>query len=381
MADLDALTDAFFDAYCQAYAPLRTVHDADLHESLLAGAPDAQGWVAWKPLRHEGPPPDYAALERVAGASLPPSYQRWHSRYRTLDLDLGPFTLLGSPLPDPLDPLRCALLEPDWANRLRHLKLIPFGREGVHDAGPLCFDGRSPGPDGELAVIYWVADRWDQDDPDAPADEEIGPVIFSSFERLLTCAVHLLSAPVGDPVERARRILDFPRLDPEGAGSEAGFTYWVSYAGSLAGQGNLPEEALAPPPDLVRRWASQHTPEGFAAQHRHVQHATQVMPRDPALALELLQHVDDPSLRPRATATRIRCLHALGRPQAVEAELIPLCEEWLGPANPNSANQHIDREEMLALTGLCPTPRINELRAQLVSSSDPDLALPDGDFL
>jgi len=381
MADIDTLTDAFLDAYCRAYAPLQTVHSPELPEALIASGPDAQGWVIWRPLRNEGPEPGYAPVEREAGVPLPPSYKRWHRRYHTLDLDLGPFSLLGAPLPDPLDPLRCAVFEPEWAGRLRKLRLMPFGREGVHEAGPLCFDGRSPPPDGELPIVYWDEERWNRDEPDAPPGEEIGPVIFSSFERLLACALHLLGAPVGDPVERARRILDFPRLDPEGAGTEAGFAYWADYAAALAGKDGLPEEALAPPPDLVRRWASVRGHEGFGAQNRHLQHATEVLGRDPALALELIQHIDDPALRARAAATRVRCLHALDRPQALEAELAPLCEEWLGPAHPNAVNQHIDRDEILALASLCPTPRVSELRARIAAAAEPDLALPEGDTI
>ena len=58
-----------------------------------------------------------------------------------------------------------------------------------------------------------------------------------------------------------------------------------------------------------------------------------------------------------------------------------LCEEWLGPAHPNAVNQHIDRDEILALASLCPTPRVSELRARIAAAAEPDLALPEGDTI
>jgi hypothetical protein len=381
MADLDALADAFFDAYARAYAPLKTVRAPGLPEALVVGAADHEGWIAWRPLRSPGPEPDYAAIERQAGGALPPSYKAWHRRYLTLDLELGPIRLRGAPPPDPLAPLREEILEAPWSDRLRSLRLIPFGREEVHEAGPLCFDARAPSPSGELPIVTWDHDRWSEGEPGAPGEEEIGPVLFSSFERLLACAIHLLGAPVGDPAARARRILDFPRLDPDGAGSEGGFAYWADYAGTLAPKEDLPEEALAPPPELVRRWAEAREHEGFGAQRRDLQHALLVLDRDPAFALELLRRIDDPSMRARAAATRIRCLRALDRHHALEEELVPLAEEWLGPALPNAANQHLDREEMLALARLGEGDRAAALRERIAAAGEPEIVLPEGDIL
>lgn len=382
MEDLDALIDAFFLGYARAYAPLRTVHTPELPEELLVDAPDAFGWVGWEPRLNQGLEPNYAEIERVTGVALPPSYRRWHARYLTLDLDLGPFRLFGATPPDPLAQLREALDGEDQEARLRQLRLLPFGSEEVHEAGPLCFDGRAFAPDGEMPIVYWDRDRFREDDPEAAPDEELGPVVFSSFPRLLACAVHLLGAPVGDPVARARRILDFTRIDPEGAGSEGGFAYWTDYAGSLAGEGALPEEELAPPPDMVRRWWASGSPNaGFGAQNRAMHHALATLDRDPALSLELAQRVDEPALRARAAVLRIRALHALGRHHALEDELAALCEEWLGPVFPNAANQHVDREEMLTLAGLGHSAKVIELRERVAAAAEPGLVMPEGDTI
>jgi len=382
MEDLDALIDAFFLGYERAYAPLRTVYTPALPEELLTGAPDAFGWVGWEPRSSAEPEPDDAEIERLTGVELPPSYRRWHARYRTLDLELGPFRLFGAQPPDTLARIREAIDGTERATRLRQLRLVPFGSEEVHDAGPLCFDGRAFAPDGELPIVYWDQERWTEEDPEAAPDEELGPVVFSSFPRLLACAVHLLGAPVGDPVARARRILDFTRIDPEGAGSEGGFAYWSDYAGSLAGEGELAEEELAPPPDMVRRWWASGAPNaGFGAQNRALQHALATLDRDPALSLELAQRVDEPALRARAAVIRIRALHALGRHHALEDELAALCEEWLGPTLPNAANQHVDREEMLILAGLGHDARAAELRERIAAAPEPGLVMPEGDTI
>jgi hypothetical protein len=226
---MSAIDEAFFDAY-QSCCALTTVWTARTPEDMVAGEVDPDGWIAWRLVSCDASvmKATLTALEREAGVHLPPSFRRWYGSRHTLDMDLSVVRLPTNPSNDPAGPLRQRLLAAKAFARPREIGLIPFGDE-ANDAGPLCFDPRAGGHPDSWPILYWDHD-W------AGTEREIGPVLFSSFDRLLIACTALLrrleerrrNDPGSHPWEahRADCIRALMEADPEGAGGP-GRTYWV----------------------------------------------------------------------------------------------------------------------------------------------------------
>ena len=229
----DPDASAFFDAYQRCFAPLKVVLTARTpREMLVSDRPDESGWVEWRvvpcasDLAHE-----FAEIERQLGRALPTSFKRFYGSFHVLDLDLGIVRLPANPSNAPLGPLRDDLFNAAY-QRPRDLGLIPFGGEALMDAGPLCLDPRASADPEQWPVRYWDHE-W------AGEPGEVGPPIFSSFEKLLACCTRYLtkfvrvkaSAP-DDPTrwrkERGRCIESMLDFDPAGAGGP-GRLYWQSW--------------------------------------------------------------------------------------------------------------------------------------------------------
>ena len=178
------------------------------------------GWVDWKLIRRsEGIDPALTDFELEIGYSLPHLFKLWHSRYYTLYGQIGIARLPEIPSNNPLEPLRKTYYEL-LPEQLYQIGLIPFGDEGMMDAGPLCFDTRQPMPDADWPIVYWDHE-W------ANSDREISPAVFSSFGKLLECAIHYWSPGVLGWKAQQKRIRGFFHIDPHGAGS-TGQDYWES---------------------------------------------------------------------------------------------------------------------------------------------------------
>ncbi|MGE0867906.1 MAG: hypothetical protein AB7P03_05065 [Kofleriaceae bacterium] len=368
---IDQMTDQFYNLFMRANAPLKIPFHDDLAPDLLIPPADASGWIGWKPRRMDGAL-DWTALEAEIGACYPPSFKRWYGRTFALDLDCGVVRLIAPRPPDPLACLRAAATT--FGTTLVAQGLLPFGREG-NDAGPLCFDTRVAGADGETPVV-----SVDRELIDIPEDA-ISGVLFSSFERLLACLNHLLKAET--PADRARRIRAFARIDPQGA--RVAWPYWRDVADRF-----LPDERLAGIDDEDRdadvdaayvRSVRTDQPSNFADQYRNLVLAESVVASDPALALETLATLDEPGLVVRVRIARTRCLIRIGRAMEAAPIVEHVARDWLGPERPNSANQHLTRAEMLELLELLELPGFNELRAAVMDRPDPEIVVGDGDGL
>lgn len=231
------LIDRFFDTL-QRRMPLSAAWTEDSPRRMLAPSgtgllsrcrdalrpsPAPGTIVTWR-LRPRREPSAFTRLEMTLGAELPPLFKRWHDRQYTLDVDAGVARLCGAPCDDPLRPLRALLLESPQIDRIRRHGLLPFGDEAMLRAGPLCFDTRRPVDGADWPVVYWDYD-WAGAAARDDAEKAVGPAIFSSFEKLLRCAVHWME---GEPGERPRRIAEFFEIDPAGAGGP-GRTYWEAW--------------------------------------------------------------------------------------------------------------------------------------------------------
>jgi hypothetical protein len=219
----------------KCFGPLNAVRTKGTPaEMIVRGDLESAGWIEWRllPCGPEFLRP-LEELERASGTRLPPSFRRWYGSRYTLDVDVSVVRLPANPSNDPCAALRNALMAPGSFNSAaRALGLIPFGDEAMMDAGPLCFDPRGGGDPDAWPVTYWDHE-W------AETDREIGPVIFSSFDRLLLGCIGYMrefervQRSVFDPDRwldhRPSCIRALMAADPGGAGGP-GRDYWTMHS-------------------------------------------------------------------------------------------------------------------------------------------------------
>jgi hypothetical protein len=160
-------------------------------------------------------------LKERIGMRFPELFKEFFCRYHTLDLDLAFLRLAPSPSNDPLGPLAAESFEypEETARQIHGLSLLPFGSEAFMDAGPICFDLRGEVDCDDPPVCYWDHDF-------DGTERQIGPRIFSSFSKLLECAIRKFRHG-----PRAKTIDEFIAIDPKGAGG-TGREYWTSARGT-----------------------------------------------------------------------------------------------------------------------------------------------------
>jgi hypothetical protein len=227
MSPIDA---AFFEAFARC-SPLMTVQtERTPPEMIVRVDEESEGWIEWRLIPCEGAcDPVLRDLERACRVVLPPSFRRWYGSYYTLDMDVSVVRLPENPSNDPGGPLRRLLTNPAF-REVRDLGLMPFGDEARGDAGPLCFDARGGGDPDAWPVTFWDHER-------AGMDQAIGPIMFSSFDRLLigcTAYMHQFEQLKGAIAQRGRWTSQDHRdctqalmaADPEGAGGP-GRAYWA----------------------------------------------------------------------------------------------------------------------------------------------------------
>jgi hypothetical protein len=109
--------------------------------------------------------------------------------------------------------------------------LLPFGAESLMDAGPVCFDTRSPAPANDWPVVFWDHE-W------VGGSREVQPM-FSSCEKMFQCLRLVAESDVNFVYHdeddddallvRKRELLrQFLAADPDGAGGPAR-EYWTSW--------------------------------------------------------------------------------------------------------------------------------------------------------
>jgi hypothetical protein len=111
--------------------------------------------------------------------------------------------------------------------------LVPFADERFADAGPVCFDTRSPVADADYPVVLW-------DHEFVGTAEEIRP-LFSSTTAMFRCLVFLVEHELGNQLfwrddtdsqelvaAKEVALKQFLDLDPQGAGGpgRSWFTCW-----------------------------------------------------------------------------------------------------------------------------------------------------------
>ncbi|MDU1889562.1 MAG: hypothetical protein E6767_02625 [Dysgonomonas sp.] len=208
----------FFDAYSQV-AILKTPFRQGMAEEMIISGEDQDGWVEWKMIRGTLQRRDYRAIEEKYNLNFPESFMEWHMAYHFFECET-PFVRL--PESNPKQPLEAIAGNLDWAALLIKQKLYPFADEG-NDTGPLVFDAREAVEDNEFPIRVYDHEYID-------FTKGLGPVIFSSFTKLIECMTHYFRNIGKKP--KAEIIEDFFSIDPAGAGT-TGVGYWKGWMGML----------------------------------------------------------------------------------------------------------------------------------------------------
>jgi hypothetical protein len=101
-----------------------------------------------------------------------------------------------------------------------------------------------------------------------------------------------------------------------------------------------------------------------------------------AIAVMLLEHVTDSSLRVRRRVAEARHSHRVGNKLTAMRQITAIVDEWLKPAAVNGANQVLDRKQLKDLIGLVSDQAVRDsLLARVEEAADPELAMPEGDTI
>lgn len=214
MGNKQNLIEDFFNVFFNQNSRL-AVYTYGVPKDLMETEVDSDGWFKWQPVKGSLPMTKYQEFMKMFNVSLPESFINWHRAYYFLD---GDCSILRLPYSSPAKPLQELedLVDNETANNLIENKLFPFASEG-NDGGYIVFDGRNSIESNEYPIRFHDF-TWGID--------ELGPVIFSSFPKLLECLTYFLSK--SNEKQIFELIPEFFSIDPTGAGKD-GIDYWISW--------------------------------------------------------------------------------------------------------------------------------------------------------
>ena len=187
--------------------------------------------IGWKPIPSTVTDADLDALEREIGLVFPPLYRDF-LQYRHFVELTGPAVRFEEHMcHNWQETLRKAYFQSWPRERLLDVGLLPFGSEGMMDAGPVCFDTRGRMPDGDCPVVF-LDHEW------ARTDKEIR-LMFSSSRKMFECLTFVAGTDLGflhrhGADDQALLTLkqellsQFLSIDPDGAGGPAR-EYWTCW--------------------------------------------------------------------------------------------------------------------------------------------------------
>lgn len=209
---IDEIIEAFYDECYRKSRPMYTVKTPNIPSDMIAGPGRYNDdWIEWKLLpRAAGIDPTFANFEREVGVTFPNSFKLWHSRYFTLDGDVGFVRLPEIPSNDPFGPLRFEMFEIYTPQELRDRGFVAFGGDGWWDAGSLCFNTSADVSDGEWPIYLW--------DHDSVGTEQELELMFTNFQKLLECCIHNCGGTLPEYGPLPEGVEGFKIIDPTGIG-------------------------------------------------------------------------------------------------------------------------------------------------------------------
>ena len=134
-----------------------TIASGDLDPAaaaLAVGPTDEYGWRRWEPRAVRTAQSALLPLYQKLPARFPPLYEELVLSYRWAQVDLGLVTLLANPIGPDLSGLSGEIFrDPGLVETLVPNGLLQFGKAGVVNYDPICFDIRARGKGGEAPVV------------------------------------------------------------------------------------------------------------------------------------------------------------------------------------------------------------------------------------
>jgi hypothetical protein len=209
---LDELIEEFYRVCYGNRANLRTVETPTTPQEMLVDDDShASDWVRWKLIeRSKVIVAEFAKFENEISYKLPESFKLWHSRYFTLDGDIGFVRLPAIPSNDPFKPLRKLMFEGWIPKQIADQGFLAFGSDG-NDRGSLCFKTSAVVENADYPIYLW-------DHGWVGTNRELR-LMFSSFRKLLECSVHHAGGKLIEHGTLPEGVKGFSFIDPEGAGT------------------------------------------------------------------------------------------------------------------------------------------------------------------
>ncbi|MDT3405426.1 hypothetical protein [Mucilaginibacter terrae] len=205
---------SFFSVFL-TQSPRLSVYTSDVPDAMMETTPDDNGWFKWRPLEGNIKLSTYQQFMQMYDVVLPKSFLEWHQAYYFLD---GDCSIVRLPFSNPEKPLQELkdLVDNNVSKHLIAEKIYPFATEG-NDGGYLVFDGRMYVEEDEYPIRFQSYEA---------EFNGSGPIIFSSFSKMLECLTYFLSR---NDIEQVFDLIPhFFTTDPSGAGKE-GVDYWIGW--------------------------------------------------------------------------------------------------------------------------------------------------------
>jgi hypothetical protein len=160
-AYIGSLLDAYGGSVRKMHVAARETDGGGAPPSMQVGEVNKEGWVAWRLLPSTLKESDVASIEREYGVEFPPLFRAYLlARFHLFD-QVGSkrydqqILMTDTPSNRPLAPLRKLLTA--W-RPLIDTGYLPFAEWG-DGWGPMCFDTRLRGSDGDCPVIWLDHER------------------------------------------------------------------------------------------------------------------------------------------------------------------------------------------------------------------------------
>ena len=191
----------------------------------------SRDWVGWKPIASTVTDADLDSLERETALSFPPPYRDFLKYLHFVSLTETGVRFEPHLCDGWLDTLRRVYFKSWPRERILDVGLLPFANESLMDAGPVCFDTRSPLADGDCPVVFW-------DHGWKGTEREIRPM-FSCSAKMFECLILVAQTDINfvyhdtsdDPAvlpKKQQFLQCFLAIDPSGAGGP-GRSYWTCW--------------------------------------------------------------------------------------------------------------------------------------------------------
>jgi hypothetical protein len=152
------------------------------------GMTPSDGWNGWRAIPSTATDRELDGLEAETRLKMPPLYRDFLKYRHFIDLTEFGVRFERHLIGEWRDVLRKVYFESWPRDRIVDRGLLPFGSKTLMDAGPVCFDTRLRGADGDCPVVFW--------DHEWEGTEQEVRSMFSGCGKMFECLAFAATADV-----------------------------------------------------------------------------------------------------------------------------------------------------------------------------------------